>query len=181
MRGRWPAAPGCGWRSSTPVSTRARRTSTAACCATRTTLANGVDDDHNGLIDDTRGWDFVADQQNVGDDGGHGTHVAGIIGARSDNGVTVTGLASRVQVVAVRALGAEFGSTSDVAAGFTYAIEEYGARVVNLSLSGSSWSQLMAEGFCQYPNVLFVAAAGNDSRERRQPSRPTPAPTTCRT
>ncbi len=124
---------------------------------------NGVDDDHNGLIDDTRGWDFVSDQQDVKDDGGHGTHVAGIIGARSDNGVTVTGLASHVGVVAVRALGAESGSTSDVAAGFTYAIEEYGARVVNLSLSGSSWSQLMTEGFCKYPNVLFVAAAGNDS------------------
>ena len=125
--------------------------------------ANGVDDDHNGLIDDTRGWDFVSDQQNVFDDGGHGTHVAGVIGARSDNGVTVTGLASGVQVVAVRALGAEFGSTSDVAAGVTYAIEEYGVRIVNLSLSGSSWSQLMVEGFCRYPNVLFVAAAGNDS------------------
>ena len=65
----------------------------------------------------------------------------------------------------MRALGARFGSIADVVAAYTYAIEQYGARIVNLSLSGSSYSQLNALGLCRYPNVLFVAAAGNDSRD----------------
>jgi hypothetical protein len=126
---------------------------------------NGVDDDNNGLVDDYRGWDFVADRPNLSDDGGHGTHVAGIIGARADNGVEVAGLASGAELIPVRALGEQFGSTSDVVAGLTYAINEYGTRIVNLSLAGSSYSQLMAIAFCSNPNVLFVAAAGNDGRD----------------
>jgi hypothetical protein len=52
-----------------------------------------------------------------------------------------------------------------VVAGLTYAINEYGTRIVNLSLAGSSYSQLMALAFCSNPNVLFVAAAGNDGRD----------------
>ena len=43
---------------------------------------DGVDNDGNGYIDDFRGWDFVNDDNNPFDDHGHGTHVAGTIGAR---------------------------------------------------------------------------------------------------
>src|SRR5512137_2937187 len=53
---------------------------------------NGIDDDVNGKIDDTRGWDFVFEDNDPMDVDGHGTHVAGTIGAVGDNALGVTGL-----------------------------------------------------------------------------------------
>ena len=47
---------------------------------------NGIDDDGNGYVDDWRGWDFVNGDNNPTDDNGHGTHVAGTIGAAGNNG-----------------------------------------------------------------------------------------------
>ena len=53
---------------------------------------DGVDNDGNGYVDDFRGWDFVNGDNNPFDDNGHGTHVAGTIGALGYNGVGVTGV-----------------------------------------------------------------------------------------
>lgn len=53
---------------------------------------NGTDDDGNGYIDDCHGWNFVSNNNNAADDYGHGTHVAGIIGAIGDNGAGVAGV-----------------------------------------------------------------------------------------
>ena len=50
---------------------------------------NGIDDDHNGYVDDYRGWNFVDSNNNPMDDNEHGTHVAGTIGARGNDGVGV--------------------------------------------------------------------------------------------
>ena len=138
------AAPACGWRSSTPASTRARGTSTAACC--------GIADDPARTASTTTttassttpvAGTSCRDQQNVGDDGGHGTHVAGIIGARSDNGVTVTGLASGV--AGGGGARARRGVRLDLGRGGRASrtpSRSTASRVVNLSLAGSSWSQL---------------------------------------
>jgi hypothetical protein len=60
---------------------------------------DGVDDDGNGYVDDIRGWDFVAEDRNPRDESGHGTHVAGTIGARGDNGIGVTGVNWNVPAV----------------------------------------------------------------------------------
>ena len=53
---------------------------------------NGIDDDSNGYIDDTWGWDFVNADSDPFDDNGHGTHLAGIVGAVGDNGIGIAGV-----------------------------------------------------------------------------------------
>ena len=65
-------------------------------------IANGLDDDANGLVDDLKGWDFAGDDSNVQDTTGHGTHVAGTIGAEGDNAAGVTGVNWRVKVMPLR-------------------------------------------------------------------------------
>jgi len=53
---------------------------------------NGIDDDRNGYVDDYYGWNFVSSNGNPMDDRGHGTHVAGIIGAVGNNGIGIAGV-----------------------------------------------------------------------------------------
>src|SRR4051812_9523017 len=127
------------------------------------TPGNGVDDDHNGLVDDSRGWDFV-DGDNLPEDGyGHGTHVSGTIAAVAGNGVGIAGVAPQAKVVPIRVLdNTGSGWMSDIASGFAYA-GSLGLRVVNASLGGGD-SSLVRDAIAEYPNTLFVVAAGNDHR-----------------
>ena len=72
----------------------------------------GGDNDGNGVVDDVHGADFVSDplpnpDGDPRDIGGHGTHVAGTIAARGDNGLGVTGVNWRARLMAVRVLGAD--------------------------------------------------------------------------
>lgn len=110
------------------------------------------------------GTDFVTDGlDGRTDPNGHGTHVAGIIGAVANNGRGVAGLAQGVNVLPIRALDADgYGWSSDVAAGITYAVD-HGAQVVNLSVGGGfSSSQQTAANYALSRNVVLVAAAGNE-------------------
>ena len=126
---------------------------------------NGVDDDGNGKVDDVRGWDFVDGDNNPWDYDDHGTHVAGTIAARGNNGVGVTGVAWQASIMPVRALDAlGTGSNADIADAFTYAAAN-GARVVNASLGGAGRSQAMSDAITNNPNTLFVVAAGNDGTD----------------
>ena len=59
---------------------------------------DGIDNDHNGFVDDWHGWDFANNDNNPTDDHGHGTHVAGTIGAAGNNGVGVAGINWNVQI-----------------------------------------------------------------------------------
>ena len=97
------------------------------------------------------------------DDNGHGTHVAGIIGATGGNGVGIAGAAYGVRVMAIKALDCVGGGyTSDIASAITYAADN-GARVINVSLGSTTASStlLNAVNYALQKNVVVVAAAGN--------------------
>ena len=127
---------------------------------------NGVDDDADGYVDDVHGADVVNRDGDPSDDNGHGTHVAGIIGARRDNGIGSSGVAGRVRLMPVKVLDARAaGDAEDVAAGLRYAVA-HGARIVNVSLAGPRPSRPLRDAVeaARRAGVLVVAAAGNDGR-----------------
>lgn len=125
--------------------------------------ADGIDDDSNGFIDDTNGWDFIEYDNAPYDLAGHGTHVAGTIGARGNNGLGITGVNWQVSIMPLRA-GDESGSfpLDAIVNAFNYACAN-GARVVNGSFGGSSDSISINESVLNCPGVLFVFASGNES------------------
>ncbi len=68
---------------------------------------DGIDNDGNGYVDDWHGWDFLNDDNDPFDDNGHGTHVAGTIGAVGGNGKGVTGVNWSVRLMPLKFLGAD--------------------------------------------------------------------------
>jgi subtilisin family serine protease len=124
---------------------------------------NGVDDDGNGYVDDWRGWDFANDDNDPADDNGHGTHVAGTVGAVGDNGVGVTGVSQRVSVMGLKFIGANGeGTAADAVSAILYAAAN-GAHITNNSYGGDGFSQAMLDAIraADSRGSLFVAAAGN--------------------
>jgi subtilisin family serine protease len=122
---------------------------------------NGVDDDGNGLVDDVRGWDWVGGDPNPADPNGHGTHVAGTIGARTGNGQGVAGTSWSSRLMALRTMSADgFGTVANFVRAFSYAAAK-GARVVNLSFGSSAFSRAEQDAIAAAPGVVFVIAAGN--------------------
>ncbi len=110
------------------------------------------------------GYDFVNDDSDPMDDNGHGTHVAGIIAATTNNGVGIASVGYETRVMAVKVLSASGGGFySAVARGITYAADN-GARIVNLSLRGTVDSSILQDAinYAWNKGILVVAAAGND-------------------
>ena len=68
----------------------------------RDKATNGIDDDNNGYIDDVNGWNFVSNNNNLTDNHGHGTHIAGIIGAEADNGKGISGVSPNVSMMILK-------------------------------------------------------------------------------
>lgn len=133
---------------------------------------DGIDNDANGFVDDIHGWDFVDNDASPQDGFGHGTHVAGIIGAVGNNGVGVTGVSWRVSLMALRIQddrGA--GSTSAVIAALRYATmmrRDHGIMVVASNNSWSApagYSSLLENVIREHgeAGITFVAAAGNNA------------------
>jgi len=136
---------------------------------------NGIDDDNNGYIDDVRGWDFggltgIPDNNPMEDGSYHGTHVAGIASAVTDNTIGVASIGFNCKIMAVKtaqdnlknSAGQPYISYGDE--GIIYAVDN-GARIINCSYGGSGYSALDQEiiNYALQNNVLIVAAAGNDN------------------
>ena len=131
-----------------------------------------LDNDGNGFVDDVYGWDFANNDADPMDDQGHGTHVAGTIGAVGNNGTGVAGVSWQVSIMGLKFLGADgSGSTSGAVAAINYATRmrrDFGINVVatNNSWGGGGFSSSLRDAIAAggQAGILFVAAAGNESQ-----------------
>jgi len=131
---------------------------------------NGLDDDNNGFIDDTWGWNFAYGNNNPVDDHGHGTHVAGTIAATGNNGTGIVGVAPNARVMAVKGLNSKGqGSPETLANGIIYAAAN-GADIINCSFGGLGYSQALEDAVTEATNlgVVVVVAAGNEDDDANE-------------
>jgi hypothetical protein len=126
------------------------------------TPGDGIDNDGNGVVDDVFGLNAYHNNGDPLDTQGHGTHCAGTIGARGDNGVGITGVAWEVRLLAGKFLGPAGGTTSDAIKTIDYA-RQNGAHIINASWGGRGNSIALRNAIaaCANANIPFVAAAGN--------------------
>ncbi len=138
-----------------------------------TCLANGVDDDGNGFIDDFYGWDFFNGDNDPFDDHSHGTHVAGTIAAVGNNATGVTGVSWNAEIMALKFIGASgSGPVSAAISAIEYATMMKRDHGVNIPVTNNSWgggdfSQALKDAIDASggQGMLFVAAAGNDAAD----------------
>ncbi len=138
---------------------------------------NGLDDDGNGIVDDVFGANFSGPPAPPGDPMddhvsgfpffspvGHGTHVAGIVGAVANNGLGVAGVAWNVRLMAVKWINALGGGTCAAAINAVVYSTLMGADIINASWRMPFACPALRDAidFAGTQNVLFVAAAGND-------------------
>ncbi len=149
---------------------------------------NGIDDDKNGYVDDLVGWDFAGNDNKPYDlatdnpldllkgdaNPGHGTHCAGNIAARAENGVGVAGVAPNVRIMSLRFITEKgSGTTADAVKAIRYAVDN-GAQILSNSWGGEgeddqSQENLALKEAIQYSldkGTLFVVAAGNGRKGR---------------
>ncbi len=128
-------------------------------------LDTGVDLDHPDLAGQlTKGYDFVNDDDDPDDDEGHGTHVAGIIGARTNNGLGMSGMVWWCKLMPLKVLD-RFGAGThmNVALAVVHAADS-GARVINLSLASMADSNVLSEAIdyaYDSAGAVLVAGTGN--------------------
>lgn len=131
---------------------------------------DGVDNDGNGYVDDTNGWDFNDNNRTVFDGGAddHGTHVAGTIGAKGGNGAGVAGVVWNTKMIVCKFLGSRGGSTSNAIKALDYLTDlklRHGIDIVasNNSWGGGGFSQLLKDAIDRHgaANILAIVAAGN--------------------
>ena len=133
---------------------------------------DGVDNDNNGYIDDVYGWDFANGDNSVSDgvDDDHGTHVAGTIGGVGGNSKGVAGVCWSVKLFNAKFLGATGGTLANAIKSVDYMTDLKTRHSLNMVATNNSWG---GGGFSQglqdaieranAANILFIAAAGNDS------------------
>ena len=121
---------------------------------------NGIDDDHNGYIDDVYGWNFIKNNSNVTDDDGHGTHVAGIIAGEGSNSKGITGIMWSATIMPLKFLDSKGnGYVDDAVSAIRYATK-MGASIISCSWGGSEYSQALKD-VIDTSFALVVCAAGN--------------------
>ena len=103
---------------------------------------NGLDDDGNGYVDDINGWDFITGNNNPNPNSSsndHGTHVAGIAAARTNNGLGVAGTAGNATVMPLQFYDLSLGwNAAEINEAFTYGADN-GARIVTTSYNIDGW------------------------------------------
>ncbi|NJL06052.1 MAG: S8 family serine peptidase [Chloroflexaceae bacterium] len=156
----------CAWQVSRGVG--------AAGAVTVAVIDSGVDMQHPDLVGQVRhdGYDFVDDDPDPTDTNGHGTHVAGIIGAMGRQAHGVIGVAPAAQILPVRVMNAEgWGTQTQIADGIRYATTK-GVQVINLSVGATLWPAeeqrvtdspiTAAVQAALDAGIVVVVAAGND-------------------
>jgi subtilisin family serine protease/subtilisin-like proprotein convertase family protein len=126
--------------------------------------AGNTQDGDTAHPNDFIGWNFVDNNNNPLDQNGHGTHVAGIVGATGNNGAGVAGVDWHVGLMPVQFIGANgSGSISNFIEGLNYAVQ-HGAKISNNSWSGASSDPVLSAAIsnARDAGMIFVAAAGND-------------------
>ncbi|MFC0679668.1 S8 family peptidase [Lysobacter korlensis] len=136
-------------------------------------IANdGIDNDGNGYVDDVYGWDFDGGNNTVFDGSGddHGTHVAGTIGGVGGNGKGVAGVCWQVKLINAKFLGRNGGTTANAVKAVDYMTDLKTRHGLNMVATSNSWggggfSQALQDAIerANTANILFIAAAGNDS------------------
>ncbi|HOT30433.1 MAG TPA: S8 family peptidase, partial [Candidatus Ozemobacteraceae bacterium] len=132
----------------------------------RDKASNGVDDDGNGYIDDVHGWNFMRNSPDVQEDQYHGTHVGGLLVARSDNGTGIAGAYPGLKVMLVKVFGlGNYLSSEKFAEAIRYAANN-GAKVLSNSYGTPSYTQAMHDAVrhCLSKGALFVCASGNSRK-----------------
>ncbi|WP_294311224.1 S8 family serine peptidase [uncultured Chryseobacterium sp.] len=130
-------------------------------------IIDGIDNDGNGLIDDYRGWDWVNNDNNPTDDHGHGTNCSGIIGSIANNGKGYAGVNWNSKIMPLKVLNSSNSATYAAMANSLYYAVDNGAKVVSMSIGGSSTSSLIANAisYMKTNNVLLVACMMNNNNE----------------
>ncbi|HVR36716.1 MAG TPA: S8 family serine peptidase, partial [Methylomirabilota bacterium] len=126
---------------------------------------NGIDDDGDGFVDNVFGINAITGSGDPMDDNGHGSHVAGTIGARANAGGPHVGVAWNVQIMALKFLGASGGgSTLDAVTCLDFAVSK-GVRISNNSWGGGPFEQALFDALvaAREAGHLFIAAAANDA------------------
>lgn len=129
-----------------------------------------IDNDNNGYLNDTHGWNFVDNNNDVQDRYGHGSHVAGIIGAEGNNGIGLAGVNWNVSLMPLKVMSdTGIGSTNSIIKAIDYVVMMKEVYHVNIVAVNASWASLGGYSQIMYDeinklnqsNILFVAAAGN--------------------
>jgi hypothetical protein len=125
----------------------------------------GVDDDGNGYVDDIHGWDFAEDNNDPSDISGHGTHVAGIIAARTHNATDIAGVCPDCSIMVLKVEPDAGGDmeTFAIVEAIEYAAR-HGAAILNCSFGGKEFQtieKLALMNFAESNDGLIICSAGN--------------------
>jgi len=117
----------------------------------------------DGILNDIRGWDFINKDNDPMDDNSHGTHVAGIAAAETNNGIGIAGVCPKARIMPIKVFQSSGrGDASTIAKGIHYAAT-HGATVINMSFGSYARSLAMEDALANaYSTTVLVAAAGND-------------------
>ncbi|HAW49400.1 TPA: hypothetical protein DCX16_00380, partial [bacterium] len=141
-------------------------------------LDTGVDYDHPDLKDKViKGYDYVnnddcpMDDHDYSDKHSHGTHVAGIIGASTDNNIGVAGLAWNCKLLAVKCFDqGGYGNDAKISLAIRYAADYPGVKVINMSFGDRTPPAETLKRACDYAyekGIFLVAACGNDGNDTK--------------